>query len=180
MIEKGLIQIYTGTGKGKTSAALGVALRATGHGNSVLLYQFLKSPTLQTGERTALKDANLNITVKALDTEWDMRKSLKDPQVLKKTRTEILHVLEEISKAAAEGNYDVIILDEILFCYSNRLVNYEHLKQLAEQKSENVELIFTGRGADKKLIDLADQVSEIKNIKHPFKDGVKARKGIDF
>lgn len=180
MLKKGLIQIYTGTGKGKTCAAIGLAVRAAGHGNSVLIYQFLKPPDLQTGERFALKDTNLDITVKPLDIEWDMKKSLSDPEVLKKTGAEISRVMEEIRKAAAEEAYDIIILDEILFCYSNRLVGYEDLKRLAEQKSDKVELVFTGRGADSKLISLADQVSEIKNIKHPYENGINARKGIDF
>jgi cob(I)alamin adenosyltransferase len=180
MLKKGLIQIYTGTGKGKTSAAIGLAVRAAGHGNSVLIYQFLKPPDLQTGERFAFKDANLDITIKPLDIKWDMKKSLGDPDVLEKTKAEISRLMEEIGKAAVEGDYDIIILDEILFCYSNRLVSYDDLKKLAERKSGQVELVFTGRGADNKLINLADQVSEIKNIKHPYENGINARKGIDF
>jgi cob(I)alamin adenosyltransferase len=109
-----------------------------------------------------------------------MKKSLNNPETKKNAEKEISKALADIVKLAKEKVYDIIILDEILFCYSNGLVNYKQLKELADEKSENVELVFTGRGADKKLINLADQVSEVKNIKHPFENGINARKGIDF
>lgn len=178
--ETGLIQIYTGSGKGKTLAALGLAIRAIGHGNSVLFYQFLKPPNLQTGEKFLLEKVNLNITFKSLKINWDIHKSLKDTNVMRNVQNKISKVTEEILNISKNRYYDIIILDEILFCYSSGLVSYGQLKQLVDEKHENVELVFTGRGADKKLIDLADQVSEIKNIKHPFDNGINARKGIDF
>ena len=116
MLEKGLIQIYTGDGKGKTTAAFGLALRAAGQGNKVLIYQFLKPPSLDIGERSALELGAGGIKAEALDMPWDMSKSLKDEQAVAQIRIAVGETLERIAQTAETRLYDVIILDEIVFC----------------------------------------------------------------
>ena len=180
MLEKGLVQIYTGDGKGKTTAAFGLALRAAGQGNKVLIYQFLKPPSLDLGERFALKLGAVRIRVEALDTPWDMLQSFDDEKVLSKTRTAISDALERIAQTAQKRFYDCIILDEIVFCLSKNLAKLEDIKNIIDKKDSRVEIVLTGRGATKELIEIADLVTEMKKIKHPFDKGIPARSGIEF
>src|SRR3989339_1729825 len=109
MLKKGLVQVYTGDGKGKTTAALGLALRAAGRGNKVLFFQFLKPPSLETGERMAIQKAALPIEIQGLDVKWDMFKSFRDAAIREKTKAEIKKVLAQIAADAAEGRYDIIV-----------------------------------------------------------------------
>jgi len=180
MLEKGLVQIYTGDGKGKTTAAFGLALRAAGQGNKVLIYQFLKPPSLDTGERFALKLGAVRIRLEALDVKWDMTESFDDATKIRETKTQIRDVLKRITETAEKRFYDVIILDEIVFCLSKGLAGLDDVKALIERKDPRVEIILTGRGATAELLELADLVTEMKNIKHPFNKGNKARRGIEF
>ena len=180
MLEKGLVQIYTGDGKGKTTAAFGLALRAAGQGNKVLIYQFLKHPSLDIGERFALELGAVRIRVESLDVPWDMAASFGDEQVVAKTEAAISEVLERIAQTAEKRFYDVLILDEIVFCLSKGLAKLEDIKNIIDRKDEAVEIVLTGRGATRELIELADLVTEMKNIKHPFDKGLSARRGIEF
>lgn len=178
MLERGLVQIYTGDGKGKTTAALGLALRAAGAGNKVLIYQFLKPATLRTAERTALQGTR--ITVKALDIPWDMTKAAKNQKQTAEAKKAISEILGRIAETAQKRFYDLIILDEIVYCLSQGLAKLEDIKNVIEKRDEQVEIVLTGRGATKELMELADLVTEMKKIKHPFDKGVKARQGIEF
>ena len=180
MLEKGLIQIYTGDGKGKTTAAFGLALRAAGQGNKVLIYQFLKPPSLDIGERSALELGAGGIKAEALDMPWDMSKSLKDEQAVAQIRTAVSEALERIAQTAEKRFYDVIILDEIVFCLSKGLAELEDIKSIIDRKDPAVEIVLTGRGATGELIEMADLVTEMKKIKHPFDKGLPARRGIEF
>ena len=110
MLEKGLVQIYTGCGKGKTTAAFGLALRAAGHGGKVLVYQFLKPTSLDLGERKAVGDIG-EIKVQVPDEAWDMRTSFDDKEAVAKVRTAINSALVQLAKTAAQKAYDVIIFD---------------------------------------------------------------------
>lgn len=179
MPQKGLVHIYTGSGKGKTTAALGLALRAAGHGRKVLICQFLKPPQLELGERKALESIDL-ITIQALDLPWDMKKSLEDKEAFQKMRLSIKQKLESLTEQVINKAYDIIILDEIIFCLDKKIVELTDIKNMIENKNENVEIVMTGRGANQELIDLADLVTEMKSVKHPFEKGVPARKGIEF
>jgi len=180
MLEKGLVQIYTGDGKGKTTAAFGLALRAAGQGNKVLIYQFLKPPSLDIGERFALQLGAVRIRLEALDIEWDMAKSLEAPEQVAQAKAAISQALERIAETAEKRFYDLLILDEIVFCLSKGLAKLEDVKNIIDRRDSRVEIILTGRGATKELIALADLVTEMKNIKHPFDKGISARRGIEF
>jgi len=180
MLKKGLVQIYTGDGKGKTTAAFGLALRAAGQGNKVLIYQFLKPPSLDIGERFALQLGAVRIRTEALDTAWDMSKSFQDEKVVVRMQAAISEALERIAQTAEKRFYDVLILDEIVFCLSKGLARLEDIKNIIDRRDPVVEIVMTGRGATRELIELADLVTEMKNIKHPFDNGLPARRGIEF
>ena len=180
MLEKGLVQIYTGDGKGKTTAAFGLALRAAGQGHKVLIYQFLKPPSLDIGERFALQLGAVRIRVESLDVPWDMSQSFKDQNAVSQMQKAISEVLERIAQTAEKRFYDVLILDEIVFCLSKGLVKLQDIKNIIDRRDPAVEIVLTGRGASRELIALADLVTEMKNVKHPFDEGTSARRGIEF
>lgn len=179
MLEKGLVQIYTGDGKGKTTAALGLALRTAGHGGTVLICQFLKPSSLVLGERSGLQKVG-NITLLTPDAPWNMLESLGDPEAVKHVRNAIHQTLEKIQTAAQERDYDLIVLDEIVFCLSKGLALMDDIRRLLDKRDPSVELVLTGRGATAELIELADLVTEMKSIKHPFEKGIWARRGIEY
>ena len=180
MLEKGLIQIYTGDGKGKTTAAFGLALRVAGHGGKALIYQFLKPDTLELGERNVLESHCEGIVVKWLDEPWDMFKSMGDQEQIQRVRGAIHNVMQELETAAHEAYYDLIVLDEIVFCLNRGLASMDDVRSLIKNRSERVEVLLTGRGVSDELIELADLVTEMRMIKHPYDEGVFARKGIEF
>jgi cob(I)alamin adenosyltransferase len=180
MLEKGLVQIYTGDGKGKTTAALGLALRAAGHGNRVLIYQFLKPSSLKLGERLALQTAGLPITVNTLEAKWDITTSWDNSADVAAAKAAIAQALEKLAESASSGEYDLVILDEIVYCLSKGLAAFEDVKRLIDSKHRRCELVLTGRGASGPLEELADLVTEMKLLKHPHDEQVPARKGIEF
>ena len=180
MLRKGLVQVYTGDGKGKTTAAFGLALRAAGQGNKVLIYQFLKPPSLDIGERFALQLGAVRIRVETLDVPWDMAGSLEDEKAVTEVQIAISDALKRLTQTAEKREYDVLILDEIVFCLSEGLAKLEDVKNLIDKRDSAVEVILTGRGATAELIELADLVTEMKNIKHPFDKGQPARRGIEY
>jgi cob(I)alamin adenosyltransferase len=180
MFEKGLVQIYTGDGRGKTTAALGLALRAAGQGKKVLIYQFLKPKSLKTGECIAIKSAKLPIKIKAFAVSWDMAKAFDNKKTIRTAKSVISKTLKEIAIAAEKKSCDLLILDEIVFCLSTGLAKLEDIKKIIDNKDPAVEIVLTGRGATAELIKLADLVTEMKKIKHPFDKGIPARRGIEF
>jgi cob(I)alamin adenosyltransferase len=180
VLEKGLVQVYTGDGKGKTTAAFGLALRAAGQGNKVLIYQFLKPPSLELGERFALERGPVRIRVEALEESWDVAGPPHDEQDVARVGAAIKDVLARLTETARKRFYDVIILDEIVFCLSRGLAQLEDLRRLIEQRDPAVEIVLTGRGATPELIALADLVTEMRPLKHPFEQGTPARRGIDY
>jgi cob(I)alamin adenosyltransferase len=180
MLKKGLVQIYTGDGKGKTSAALGLALRTSGRYNNVLFYQFLKPSSLDLGEKIAIEKMDETIVTDALDMPWNMAKSFDKPKTVKKMKAAIAGVMEKIAIFAQYRKYDVIILDELAFCQAKGLADIEDIKKILKGRDKHVEIVMTGRGATPELIELADLVTEMKQIKHPYEKNIKARKGIEF
>lgn len=180
MLEQGLVQVYTGYGKGKTTAAFGLALRAAGQGNKVLVYQFLKPASLDVGERFALQLGAVRVRVESMEEEWDMAKSLDDEETVARTKDGIHDILGRLTETAQKRFYDVLILDEIVFCLSRGLANLADIQALIEKRDPAVEIVLTGRDAPVELVEMADLVTEMKMIKHPFDQGVGARRGIDY
>ena len=179
MLTRGLVQVYTGDGKGKTTAALGLALRAAGQGNRVLFCQFLKPSSLDLGERKAIAQME-GITLRIVDAPWDMRSSLADPAAVAGARKAVADAIAELEPGVAVRAWDVVILDEIVYCLSQGLADLDDLKRLIAARHENVEIILTGRSAPAELIELADLVTEMKSVKHPFDSPLPARRGIEY
>ncbi len=174
-MKNGLIQIYTGDGKGKTTAAVGLAVRARGHNLRVCYVYFHKDPERWGyGELKILKELGVDVFGFAR----------KHPHLCKdvapdKVRRECLNGLKFIKKLYQEEKYDIIILDEINISLRDGFLEEEEVLDILNSKPKSVELILTGRGASKKIIERADLVSEMKNIKHPYESGVESRKGIE-
>lgn len=169
---KGYIQVYTGNSKGKTTAALGLALRAAGAGHRVFIAQFIKKG--KTSEHKALERFKDLIEIKQFGTGF-IRTEEQLPNAIKSALKGFAAV-EEIIKS---GKYDMVILDEINVAIFKRLIPLENVLRLLDSKPANVELLLTGRYADEHIIEKADLVTEMKEIKHYFSAGVKARKGIE-
>jgi cob(I)alamin adenosyltransferase len=173
-LEKGLVQVYTGNGKGKTSAAFGLALRATGRGLRVYVIQFIKGG-FDYGELHVL-DNLPNITLKAFGRGKFITAKPPEKEDIKLAQ-EALKLAKEITEA---GEHDIIILDEINVAIDLKLIDLQEAIEMIKKKPDNVEIILTGRNAPEEIINLADLVTEFKDIKHPFHKGFKARKGIEY
>jgi cob(I)alamin adenosyltransferase len=169
---KGYVQVYTGDGKGKTTAALGLAIRAAGAGFKVFIAQFLKKGDYS--EIKALERFSDLITVEQFGLGRFVR-GKPAPEDIEAARTG----LESVKKILASGKHQMVILDEANVAAVCGLVSIDDLLAVIEQKPPHVELILTGRGAAPQVIERADLVSEVKAIKHYFNDGVKARVGIE-
>ena len=171
---KRLVEIFTGSGKGKTSAALGVVLRALGQGLRVYIVFFMKGD-YPYGERNIL--AHLpNVSFQSFGHE-----GFVDPQNVKaEEREQARQGLEAARDAIASGSFDLVVLDEVNIAVAWKLLEVEDVLRLIDEKPQNVELILTGRHADQRLIERADLVTEMVEIKHPFEKGIKARRGFDY
>lgn len=171
---RGLVEVYTGDGKGKTSAALGVALRAVGHGLRVHVIFFMKGD-FPYGEQRALEQ------LPGASFECFGSQHFVDPRVVKEEeKEEAQRALEAARRAMESGQYDVLVLDEVNVASAWKLVDIEEVMELIERKPEDLELILTGRYADPHLVAMADLVTEMIEVKHPLKQGVLARQGIDY
>lgn len=173
-LQKGYVQIYTGNGKGKTTAAIGQAIRAAGFGLKTYIIQFMKEyPYSELNGLSSLKEW---ITIEQFcGDDFVYRKELPDDAEKDRAR-------QGLSKAKSKmlsGNYDIIILDEVCVAIYFGLFSDEEIMTFIKQKPENVELILTGRYCPDKLIERAELVTEMKEIKHYYQDGIAARKGIE-
>ncbi|MBC7232292.1 MAG: cob(I)yrinic acid a,c-diamide adenosyltransferase [Chloroflexi bacterium] len=173
-LERGLIQVYTGDGKGKTTAALGLALRAAGHGLRVYIVQFMKGWP-HYGELSALA-AQPNITLVQFGRPNFVNRKHPDPQDIRLAQEAYQHSLDLL----ANGQYDVVILDEINVALDYGLISLEQVLALFDAKPPHVELVLTGRNAHPQVIDCADLVTEMREIKHPYRSGIDGRKGIEY
>jgi cob(I)alamin adenosyltransferase len=169
---KGYVQVYTGDGKGKTTAALGLALRAAGAGLKVFIAQFAKG--MEYSELKTLKRLSDSIVVKQYGRDCFIYREPKEED--KKLAQE---GLKEVREAIASGQYQVVILDEANIATYFSLFSVDDLLSLIQNKPEEVEIIITGRKADPRIIAVADLVTEMKEIKHYYQKGVKAREGIE-
>jgi cob(I)alamin adenosyltransferase len=175
---RGMIHVYTGDGKGKTTAAFGLAARAAGHGKRVLFTQFLKGGGPESGEIQSGKRQLLNMEIMRFQQIHPMFDPTVDPHVLADT---VEKDFDQVTRLILGGEFDMVILDEINNCVSQKFLPGESLVSLIESKPEELELVLTGRGADPKVIEMADYVTEMKMIKHPAEtEGAPARKGIEY
>ena len=171
--EKGTVQVYTGNGKGKTTAALGAALRAVGHGRRVAMIQFMKGRLY--GELAAVKK------LAGFTIEQHGRDEFVDPKNPDTVDVELAERgWRRAEELVREPDLDMLILDEINVAVSFKLIALERVLGLVRRKPARLELILTGRYAAPELVELADTVTEMKEIKHHFASGVKARKGIEY
>ncbi len=179
LLEKddGLVIVYTGKGKGKTTAALGMALRAVGYNHKVCMIQFIKG-SWHYGEMTSSK---------RLEPEFELTAAGKgfvgilDDNTPKEVHQKIAqHAVEMSKEKILSAKYDLVILDEINYAINLGLIELESVLELIKIRPRQMTLVLTGNYARQEIIDTADLVTEMKEIKHPFQRGVRAKKGIDF
>lgn len=170
----GLIQVYTGNGKGKTTASLGLALRAAGHGYKTIIIQFMKGK-IDYGELKAQKLLEPYLKIVQAGGPHFIKRGSPSEQDIKMAH----EGLEEAKRAFTEGLYNIVILDELNVAIDFGLITLTRALELIKQKPPNVELIITGRYAKQEIIDIADLVTEMREIKHYYQKGVQARDGIE-
>lgn len=174
-LSRGLVQVYTGNGKGKTTASLGLALRAVGHGFKVFMLQFMKG-SKEYGEIKAAEKYLPNLIIVQSGLETFVSKENPSQADIDMARSG----LETAKKVITEGHYDLVIMDEVNIAMDFNLVPVEEILEIIHNKPPHVELILTGRYVPEKILEAADLVSELKLVKHPFYQGVEARRGIEF
>ncbi len=174
--EKGLVILYTGEGKGKTTAALGLVLRASGYNKKCLIVQFGKA--WFTGELVGIKKLGPNIKIiqggKGFLDILGSKVSLSEH---KKAANEAYDILY---KEVISGNWDIVVADEIVGAVSSKVLSLTKVLKLVREKDATMDLVLTGHNVSNQLIDIADLVTEMKEVKHPFQKGILAKKGIDF
>ena len=183
---EGLVQVYTGQGKGKTTAALGTAFRAVGHGLRVCVVQFLKAGW-ESGERLAAKRLAPELVIRAFGaTQWGDRSKASagapwwELPPSEEDRSQAREAMEFARGAVAGGEWDIVVLDEVFGALAHGLISLDEVLGLIRTKPTEVELILTGRDAPPEVIEAADLVTEMAEVKHPFRRGVNARKGIEY
>ncbi|GEM76347.1 cob(I)yrinic acid a,c-diamide adenosyltransferase [Vibrio sagamiensis] len=170
--EKGLLLIITGNGKGKSTSGFGMVTRALGHGQKCAVAQFIKG-TWDNGERNLLEKLGVEFQVMATGFTWETQNKTTDTEAAQS-------VWQECKRMLKDESIDVILFDELTYMVSYGYIDLDEVKQALENRPKMQSVIITGRGAHRTLIEMADTVSEVKNIKHAFESGVKALKGIDW
>jgi len=172
-LEKGLVQVYTGNGKGKTTAAFGLALRAVGRGLKVYVIQFIKGG-FDYGELYVV-DKLQGLTLKAFGKGKFIIGKPEEVDVVK--AREALKLTKEV---VSGGKYDLVVLDEVNVALHLGLIGLDDVLRLVREKPVHVELVLTGRNAPDEILQVADLVTEMREVKHPYSKGVPARKGIEY
>lgn len=175
-MDNGLVHIYCGDGKGKTTCATGLAVRCAGNGGRVLWFQFLK--TDMSSERKSLENLD---NIDMLSGYPEMKFTFKMSQEEKEAAADFFDSrFEEIVALTKNDKYDMLILDEVLDAVALNMLSENKLINFLENKPKGLEIVLTGRDPSEKLCSLADYISEIKKIKHPYDKGINARKGIEY
>ncbi len=170
--EKGLLLIITGNGKGKSTSGFGTVARAVGHGLNCAVAQFIKG-SWDNGERNLLEKLGVEFQVMATGFTWETQNKAAD--------TEAAQVVwQECKRMLQDDSLDVVLFDELTYMVSFGYIDLEEVIEALNNRPKMQSVIITGRGAHRSLIDMADTVSEVKNIKHAFDSGVKALKGVDW
>jgi len=173
-LDKGCVQVYTGNGKGKTTAALGLALRAMGRGLKVCVFQFIKGGGPYGEHLITEKLAPLFTIIQTGRAGWVNTKDITED------RRVAQEAFIEARKLLTSGDYHIFICDEIIGAAGFGLIDVEQVLELMNLRPEGVELVLTGRNADQRVIDAADLVTEMLEVKHYYKTGLPARAGIEM
>lgn len=171
-----MVHIYCGDGKGKTTAAIGLCIRAAGNNKKILIARFLK--TENSGELIILRNIQ-NIEVIHCKKQFGFYKNLLDNEKLQ-AKQMYKDIFKTVLDKVKTNYYDIIMLDEIMAILNYNIISEKEIINFLNLYSDEIEIILTGRNPSQNLIEISDYVSEIKKIKHPFDKGVKARKGIEF
>ena len=174
-MELGLIHIYCGDGKGKTTAAMGLAIRAAGRDKKVLLTQFLKDS--ESGEIRSLESLKNIDIVKGMKVEKFFKFMTHEER--NEVKNEHSTRFKEVTQKAVSENYDLLIMDEIIASSNLDLIKVDEIVEFLKNKPKGLEVVLTGRNPNESLVEIANYVSEIKAVKHPYKEGIKSRIGIE-
>ncbi|EHK9077261.1 cob(I)yrinic acid a,c-diamide adenosyltransferase [Vibrio parahaemolyticus] len=170
--EKGLLLIITGNGKGKSTSGFGTIARAVGHGLTCSVAQFIKG-TWDNGERNLLEKLGVEFQVMATGFTWETQNKTADTEAAQL-------VWKECKRMLQDDSIDVILFDELTYMVSYGYIDLDEVVEALNNRPKMQSVVITGRGAHRTLIEMADTVSEVKNVKHAFESGVKALKGVDW
>jgi cob(I)alamin adenosyltransferase len=170
--EKGLLLVITGNGKGKSTSGFGTIARAVGHGFKCSVAQFIKG-TWDNGERNLLEKLGVEFQVMATGFTWETQNKATDTEAAQK-------VWQECKRMLSDESIDVILFDELTYMVSYGYIELDEVVEALHNRPKMQSVVITGRGAHRTLIEMADTVSEVKNVKHAFESGVKALKGVDW
>lgn len=171
-IEKGLVLVVTGNGKGKSTSGFGTIARAVGHDKKCAVAQFIKG-TWENGEKNLLEKLGVEFSVMATGFTWETQNKKTDTEAAQK-------VWQECKAWLSDDSIDVILFDEITYMVTYGYIDLEEVIEAVSNRPQMQSVIITGRAAHRQLIEMADTVSEVKNVKHAFESGVKALKGVDW
>ncbi|HHX8491049.1 TPA: cob(I)yrinic acid a,c-diamide adenosyltransferase [Vibrio diabolicus] len=170
--EKGLLLIITGNGKGKSTSGFGTIARAVGHGLNCTVAQFIKG-TWDNGERNLLEKLGVEFQVMATGFTWETQNKAADTEAAQ-------GVWQECKRMLKDESIDVVLFDELTYMVSYGYIDLDEVVEALNNRPKMQSVVITGRGAHRTLIEMADTVSEVKNVKHAFECGVKALKGVDW
>ncbi|MDO8735386.1 MAG: cob(I)yrinic acid a,c-diamide adenosyltransferase [Elusimicrobiota bacterium] len=170
-----MIQIYTGNGKGKTTAAVGLGIRALGHKMNVCIIQFFKGKNFYGEQKILSKLKKIKLYSFAPKHPYCYKNA-----EIEKIKTDCKNALNLIEKIFKEKKYDLLILDELNIAIRDKFIDVEKIAKLLKNRPEKMEIIITGRGAHKKILKYADLITNMRLIKHPYYKGIKSRKGIEY
>lgn len=170
--EKGLLLIITGNGKGKSTSGFGTVTRAVGHGLKCSVAQFIKG-TWDNGERNLLEKLGVEFQVMATGFTWETQNKTADTEAAQ-------IVWQECKRMLQDDSIDVVLFDELTYMVSYGYIDLDEVVEALNNRPKMQSVVITGRGAHRTLIEMADTVSEVKNVKHAFESGVKALKGVDW
>ncbi|EHA1124437.1 cob(I)yrinic acid a,c-diamide adenosyltransferase [Vibrio navarrensis] len=170
--EKGLLLVITGNGKGKSTSGFGTIARAVGHGKKCAVAQFIKG-TWDNGERNLLEKLGVEFQVMATGFTWETQNKETDTQAAQQ-------VWQECKRMLKDESLDVLLFDELTYMVSYGYIDLDDVVDALTQRPHMQSVVITGRGAHRTLIEMADTVSEVRNVKHAFESGIKALKGVDW
>jgi len=173
-MKKGLLVVFTGNGKGKTTAALGCALRALGHRRSVCMIQFIKGPW-KSGELDSVKRFKDLMDIYIMGSGF-----IKNDEDIKKHKEAALKAWQFAKEVINSSKYQIVILDELTYLIKYKMIEESDVLPVLSKRPSELHVIITGRGASEALIDIADLVTEMREIKHPLSRGIKCQKGMEF